>query len=249
MSVLAVIPARMESTRLPGKVLMDILGAPMILHVLDRVRKAKLVDKVIVATDSYQVQSVVTENGGTAVLTRPDHSCGTDRIAEVAEGQPEFDTVVNIQADQPMIHPEAIDALIQGHRDADQDTPMATLVTKLHHPQQLNDPNTVKVVFNRFGHAIYFSRSPIPFRMGTQGPSYYKHVGVYLFQRPFLLGFRDLPASALEASERLEQLRVIECGEKIRVIKTPHECPSVENQADLDYVRERMRVGGTGTQQ
>lgn len=244
MSVLAVIPARMDSTRLAGKVLMDILGAPMILHVLDRVRKAKLVDKVIVATDSYQIQSTVTENGGTAVLTRPDHPCGTDRIAEVADGQPEFDIVVNVQADQPMIHPEAIDGLIQGHRDSGADTPMATLVTKIHQAGHLNDPNVVKVVFNRHGHAIYFSRSPIPYRVGPQGPSYYKHVGVYLFQRDFLLGFRDLPASALENSERLEQLRVIECGEKIRVIKTPHECPSVENQADLDYVRERMRISG-----
>ena len=249
MSVLAVIPARMESTRLPGKVLMDILGAPMILHVLDRVNKAKLVDKVIVATDSYQVQSIVTENGGTAVLTRPDHTCGTDRIAEVAEGQPEFDVIINVQADQPMIHPEAIDGLIQGFQDSGSDTPMATLVTKIHQAQQLNDPNTVKVVFNRFGHAIYFSRSPIPYRVGASGPSYYKHVGVYLFQRDFLLGFRDLPPSALENSEKLEQLRVIESGQNIRVIKTPHECPSVENEADLNYVRERMRVGGQSVQQ
>ncbi len=247
MSVLAVIPARMESARLPGKVLVDILGAPMILHVLERVKRAKKIDKIIVATDSYQVQSTVTDNGGVAVMTRSDHTCGSDRIAEVAEGQPEFDTVVNIQADQPMIHPQAIDDLIEGFQKyASPNTPMATLVKKITKQEQVTDPNTVKVIFDRKGHAIYFSRAAIPYRMDGRGPSFYKHVGVYLYRRDFLLGFRDLPPSALEASERLEQLRVLESGYKIRVIKTQHECPSVENEADLNRVRERMRLAGPG---
>lgn len=244
MPVLAVIPARMESSRLPGKVLLDLLGAPMILHVLERVKKARRVDQVIVATDSYQVQSVIAENGGTAVMTRPDHTCGSDRIAEVADGQPEYDVIINVQADQPLIHPEALDALVDAHREHLDPAPMATLVTKIQDPAKIRDPNTVKVVFNRNGHAVYFSRSPIPYRMGNQGPSYYKHVGVYLFRRDFLLGYRDLPPSALEVSERLEQLRAIEAGYPIQVVKTPHDCPSVETQADLDAAREIMRIKG-----
>lgn len=241
MSVLAVIPARMESTRLPGKVMADILGAPMILHVLEQVKRAKRVDKVVVATDSYQIQSVVSENGGTAVITRPDHSCGTDRIAEVAESQSEYELVVNVQADQPMVHPQAIDALIEGYLPAMREAPMATLVQKVQDPAQITDPNVVKVVFDRHGNALYFSRAPIPYRIENRGPSYYKHVGVYLYRRDFLLQFRDLPASALEAAERLEQLRALECGHKIRVVKTHHDCPSVENQADLERVRVLMR--------
>lgn len=241
MAVLAVIPARMESSRLPGKVMADILGAPMILHVVERVKRARLVDKVVVATDSYQVQSAVSENGGIAIMTRSDHTCGSDRIAEVAESQAEFDVVVNVQGDQPMIHPEAIDALIQGYLSGGGAFPMATLVGKIKDPRQVQDPNTVKVVFDRNGRALYFSRSPIPYRMENRGPSYYKHIGVYLYERDFLLGFRDLPPSALEASERLEQLRVLESGFPIRVIKTTHECPSVETAGDLERLRLLMR--------
>jgi 3-deoxy-manno-octulosonate cytidylyltransferase (CMP-KDO synthetase) len=231
----------MESTRLPGKIMADILGAPMIMHVIQQVGRAKLVDKVVVATDSYQVQSTVTENGGIAIMTRSDHKCGTDRIAEVAESQAEFDVVLNVQGDQPLIHPEAIDSLIRGYLEGGQTAAMATLVSKIKEPRQIQDPNVVKVIFDRSGSAIYFSRSPIPYRMEQRGPSYYKHIGVYLYDREFLLKFRDLPPSALEASERLEQLRAIENGYKIRVVKTTYDCPSVEDRADLERVRNLMR--------
>lgn len=241
MSVLAVIPARMESARFPGKILADLLGAPMILHVLERVRKAKRISEVMVATDSLQIQSVVTENKGIAALTRSDHTCGSDRIAEVAANQPEYEYILNVQGDQPLIHPEALDALIES-LEASPEVPMATLVTKIQDPSEIQNPNVVKVVFNQNGDALYFSRSPIPHRVGRAGPSPYKHIGVYLFRRDFLLRFRDLPASALELSESLEQLRVLEAGYPIRVVKTGYPCPSVETAEDLarltDYLRQ-----------
>lgn len=243
MPVLAIIPARMESTRLPGKMLADILGAPMIVHVMTAVKKAKRIDKVLVATDSVQIQSAVQENGGIAVMTRSDHKTGTDRIAEVAEGQEDFDLILNVQGDEPLISPDCLDELVRGFGDG-KGYEMATLVRKVTDPAQVKDPNSVKVVFDRHGTALYFSRSPIPYRMGKDGPSYYKHVGVYLFKRRFLLDYAKLPPSALEAAERLEQLRAVEAGHKIRIVKTNYENFNVENEADLNRVRELMRTRG-----
>ncbi len=239
--VLAVIPARMESQRYPGKVLADLLGAPMILHVLRAVQQSRLVDKVVVATDSVQVQSVVIENGGVAIMTRSDHQSGSDRIAEVAEGQPDFDLIVNVQADEPMISPSVVDELVQGFGTGEGFV-MGTLARKISDASQVKDPNSVKVVFDRAGSALYFSRAPIPFRRGKEGPSYYKHVGVYLFRRDFLLKFPTLPPSALEAAEKLEQLRVLEAGYRIRVVKTNYESHNVETAEDLAKVRELMRA-------
>lgn len=236
----------MESQRFPGKVLSDLLGAPMILHVYSAVKKATLVDKVIVATDSLQIQSAVQENGGIAVMTRHDHKSGTDRVAEAVSGQADYDLVLNVQADEPMIQPETLDELVRGFGSGE-GFQMATLARKIQNIDEVRDPNCAKVVFNKYGAALYFSRSPIPYRVGKVGPSYYKHIGVYLFKRDFLMKYPKLGPSALETSESLEQLRVLEAGYRIRIVKTSYESFGVDTPADLEVVRERMRNQGSTT--
>lgn len=241
MSVLAIIPARMGSTRFPGKVMADLLGAPMILHVVEAVKKAELVDKVMVATDDPIIHNTVLDNGGTSVMTRPEHETGTDRIAEAAAAQEGFDLVLNVQGDEPMISAGALDDLIRGFGTGE-GFQMGTLARKIKDPEEIRNPNSVKVVFNRYGSALYFSRSPIPYRVDRLGPSYYKHVGVYLYRRDFLLKFPDLGTSALETSERLEQLRVLEAGYRIRIVKTNYQSVNVETPEDLARVQELMRM-------
>ena len=232
MKIVAVIPARWESSRLKGKILADINGKPMIQHVWERVKKAHNVDEVVIAVDKDKVQKVVQDFGAKAVFTSPDQPSGTDRIAE-AMRDIDVKVVLNIQADEPLIHHSIIDRLAQ-EMLLDQELVMATVKKRIDYDGEINNPNVVKVVTNREDCAIYFSRSPIPFyREEESSPKYYKHLGIYAYTKDFLYTFKNLPVSPLESAEKLEQLRVLEAGYKIKVLETQFDSCGVDTEDDL----------------
>ncbi len=219
-TALAVIPARLGSSRFPEKVLADRTGRPLVQHVVDRVRLASLVMEIVVATDSERVVASLRPFGTVCVMTRADHASGTDRVAEVAAGRPDAEIVVNIQGDEPEIDPEHVDTLIR--LLATTSAPMATLVAAFPPDVDPSDPNRVKAVVTQYGpfpRALYFSRSLVPFdRDGSQdGAERYLHIGMYAYRRSFLELLTDLPPSPLELIEKLEQLRVLEYGHTIAV--------------------------------
>jgi len=235
MEILAVIPARFGSTRLPGKPLLADTGRPLIVHVVEAARRARRVDRVIVATDDGRIAEAVRAAGGEAVMTRDDHPSGTDRVAEVAAARPDAGIVVNLQGDEPEVSGRAID-LVVSLLENDPDAPMATLATPIVDPAVFHDPACVKVVCSRAGRALYFSRSPVPHhRDGPGSPLGLLHLGLYAYRRPFLLDLAKLPPSPLELAERLEQLRVLEAGHPIAVGVT--EEPGVGIDTPEDYRR------------
>lgn len=241
MKILCVIPARYASTRLPGKPLADIAGKPMIQRVYERAQLAKLPTETLVATDNLKVLETVESFGGKVMLTRADHTTGTDRLAEVITARPEIDVVINVQGDEPMIEPAIIDALAQEFTDPALN--MATVMTPLDPADQQN-PNNVKVVVDKFGYALYFSRSLLPYpRVKTDLPVY-KHIGIYAYRREFLLKYAAMEPTPLELSESLEQLRALENGYKIKVLKTDFKFIGVDTAEDLARVNELYRMAG-----
>jgi 3-deoxy-manno-octulosonate cytidylyltransferase (CMP-KDO synthetase) len=206
----------------------------MLQHVYERASQARYLSKLIVATDDERIYDAARSFGARVVMTRADHLSGTDRVAEAASGE-NADVVVNIQGDEPLIDPAAIDAATLALLD-DPDLPMATLKKAIEDPREIADPNVVKVVSNFAGGAIYFSRSPIPFARDQAGGLYYKHLGLYVYRRDFLLAYSDLPVGPLERMERLEQLRAIENGHRIRVVETEYESLGVDTPEDLERV-------------
>ena len=240
MRIVGVIPARLGSTRLQEKVLRPIHGRPMIQHVWERARQAKSLDDLIIACDDSPIEDCVKSFGGTAVLTKKDHSNGTSRVAEVASRE-EADIFINIQGDEPMIHPEAIDQLAEIFRPYPE-IQVATLAVRRTDRADYENPNVVKVVCDLNGNAIYFSRSPIPyFRDGrAQGFSYLKHLGIYGYQKQFILHFVMWASGFLEEREKLEQLRILERGFDIRVVETSHDAWSVDTAEDLKMVESKL---------
>ena len=235
MSVVAVIPSRYASTRLPGKPLVDICGKPMVQHVYERVRQVSLFDEVLVATDDERILNAVAAFGGSAVMTSPDCASGSDRLIEVAKAHT-ADIYVNIQGDEPLVEPSSIEKLAQAMVD-EPSLQMGTLCYPVS-LEQAQNPNLVKVVRSHNGNALYFSRSPIPFpRSGGIEPSYFGHLGIYAYRRDFLLNFGSLPYSPLENTEKLEQLRVLEAGIAIRVLEVEAMGPGVDTPEDLEEVR------------
>jgi 3-deoxy-manno-octulosonate cytidylyltransferase (CMP-KDO synthetase) len=237
MTVVAIIPARLAATRLPDKPLADIGGKPMIQHVYERARLAKTISQVIIATPDDAIAEAVRLFGGQVTMTRPDHPSGTDRIAEAAEGLPKsVRVIVNVQGDEPLIDPTTIDAVVAPLLK-DPDLPMATLSCPLPTGRE-DDPNVVKVVGSLDGDALYFSRSPLPYRRTADVPyTPLQHVGLYAYQRSFLRLYPTLPATPLSQIESLEQLRALEHGYRIRVVHTPHAPESVDTPEDLERVR------------
>ncbi len=238
--VVAIIPARYDSNRFKGKPLAKIAGKPMIQHVVERARQVELLSRVVVATDDERIADCVSSFGGEYVMTRSDHVSGSDRLAEAAErlGISEHDVVVNIQGDQPLFPPEVVEQVARPLLD-DPALPMSTLIYKIVREEEINDPNHVKTVFDRDSHALYFSRSPIPFQRNpddTISPTYYKHLGFYAYRKGFLLTFVALPEGEWERFEKLEQLRALEYGYKIKVILTPHDSIEVDTPEDLRRV-------------
>ena len=235
MKVLCVIPARYASTRLPGKPLALIAGKPMIQHVYERACHAVMPQEVVVATDSKIVADVVKEFGGKVMMTSPDHPSGTDRLAEVALSYPDIDVIVNVQGDEPMIPPEVIDRLAQAFAD-DKDLNMATLKT-LMGEEEYNNPNAVKVVTDQNGYALYFSRSLLPYPRNRKADfKVYKHVGIYAYRRSFLLSYAAYEPTPLEQIEGLEQLRVLENGQRIKVLESKFQGIGIDTQEDLDAI-------------
>ena len=235
---IGIIPARYGSTRLPGKMLAEIGGVPLVCAVLDAARRARRLDDVAVATDDRRVFEAVEAPGGTALMTSPAHRSGSDRVAEAAAGM-DCGIVVNIQGDEPLIRGEAIDAAVGALLD-DPSLNAATLAVSLASSADADDPNVVKVVRDLRGDALYFSRSRIPYvreAAGGRGPAL-KHVGLYAYRREFLLSFTSWPPTPLEKLERLEQLRILEHGERLRVLETPWDPVSVDTPEDLERVRK-----------
>jgi 3-deoxy-manno-octulosonate cytidylyltransferase (CMP-KDO synthetase) len=242
----AIIPARFASQRLPGKPLVDICGKPMIQHVVERTRQAKLVDDVVVATDDVRIMDVVQSFGGHAVMTPTELPSGSDRIANVARSLPDAEHIVNVQGDEPMIVPAMIDEAVEP-LVTDRRIVAGTLVRKIDTPEELLSPSVVKAVLDHDGYCLYFSRSTIPFLRDQtvsdwlgQGV-HYKHIGLYVFTREFLMRYSELPALRLELLEKLEQLRVLEYGYRIKAVVTTHNSISVDTTEDLERVRKLMR--------
>ena len=249
MEIVAVIPARFASTRLPGKPLLSETGRPLIQHVVEAARRAQSLQRIIVATDDPRIATAVTALGGEAMMTRADHATGTDRVAEVAERIGQARIIVNIQGDEPEIAGDTIDRLVS-LLETDVDAPMATLATPIHEEAVYHDRSCVKVVCSSRNRALYFSRSPIPcHRDGLPGSPHHRpilahlHLGLYAYRRDFLLSIAKLPRSPLEAAEKLEQLRVLEAGYPIAIAIVDE--PSIGIDTPEDYRRfvERWKKG------
>ena len=229
-TAVAVIPARFNSTRLPGKAIAEIHGKTLIEHVYRQVERASSIEKILVATDDARIAEAVRRFGGDAVMTRNDHQSGTDRLAEATDGLDANTLIVNVQGDEPLIEPEVIDRAVEAATIGDAE--IVTLSTPLR-PEYSGDPNRVKVVTGRNGMALYFSRIPIP-ASGT----YSLHIGLYVYRAGFLRRFTKLERTPLEIIESLEQLRALEHGYRIRVVEVESKSWGIDTPADL----ERFRV-------
>ncbi len=234
--ILGVIPARYASSRFPGKALVPIAGKTMLQHVWERASQARYLSSLVIATDDERIRDAAEGFRASVKMTGADHATGTDRVAEIASGS-NAEIIVNIQGDEPLIDPAAIDAAILGLLN-DDDTPMGTLKKRIEREHEIADPNVVKVVTDASHNAIYFSRSPIPYVRDAAGESttYFKHIGLYVYRREFLLGYSDMPVGPLERAERLEQLRALENGHRIRVVETEYESLGVDTPEDWNRV-------------
>jgi 3-deoxy-manno-octulosonate cytidylyltransferase (CMP-KDO synthetase) len=242
LSAIAVIPARFDSTRLPGKALAEIDGRPMIEHVYRRAAAARAISSVIVATDDERIARAVLSFGGNVRMTSAAHRSGTDRLAEVAASL-SSDLVVNVQGDEPLIDPAMIDEAVAPFA-ADARLMMSTLRKRIDDASELENPNVTKVVVDRDGYALYFSRAPIPYtRDDCPAAPAWRHVGLYVYRRECLLRLAALAPTALEQSEALEQLRALENGIRIKAVETRFDSVGVDTPADLERVRATVRMG------
>ncbi|MFW5999798.1 MAG: 3-deoxy-manno-octulosonate cytidylyltransferase [Halanaerobiaceae bacterium] len=237
MEAAAVIPARYDSTRFPGKILANINGKPMIRHVYERVEIVEEIDTVIVATDDHRIFRCVEDFGGRVVMTSPEHTSGTDRIAEVAR-ELSHSLIVNVQGDEPDIKPEMIASALRPFVQ-EEEIKMTTLIRKLDQ-EEINDPNVVKVVTDKDGNALYFSRASIPYIRDNRSGRFYKHIGLYVYRREFLLQYTSMEPTPLEMAESLEQLRVLENGYRIRAVETELDSIGVDTPEDLERVQQIM---------
>lgn len=244
MKAVVLVPARLGSSRLPRKMLADLEGMPLIVRTWRQAMLSKHAERVVVATDSHEIADLLLSHGAEVVMTSADLQCGTERVAEAA-GKISADVFVNLQGDEPLIDPENIDLCLApflGSLPPD----CSTLVYPLQPEDrlQIDDPNIVKVVTDRSGYALYFSRSPIPFqREADAGTRFYRHIGLYAFSASTLRAYAALPPSMLEKAESLEQLRLLENGYRIRCVSTTIDCPGVNTYEDLELVRGILREG------
>lgn len=244
MDCLGVIPARYSSTRFEGKVLADILGKPMIQHVWERAKQAKTLDDLIIACDDERVASTARDFGAKVAMTSKGHASGTDRISEVVNPL-DVKIVINIQGDEPLIHPMMIDSVARALLE-DSSLSMATVMKKITDPLSINDPHVVKVVVDKNNFALYFSRAAIPYlavNSEVENPVYYKHIGLYGYTKDFLFIYKNFPPSSLERTECLEQLRVLDEGLRIKVIETKYDTVGVDTPQDLEKLKEFLSKG------
>lgn len=241
MKVIAVIPARYASTRFPAKLMQDLGGKTVITRTYEAAVNTKLFDDVFVVTDSDLIFNEIVSQGGKAIKSGKEHESGSDRIAE-AVANLEVDIVINIQGDEPFIDKDSLEKLIQVYKnDSKKEVDLASLMREITEIQDIENPNNVKVVVDQSGFALYFSRSVIPYpREINVGVTYFQHVGIYAFRKQALLDFYHLPMKSLEASEKLEQLRYLEFGKRIKMVETNHVGIGIDTPEDLEKARKML---------
>ncbi|MEO0037900.1 MAG: hypothetical protein RIQ59_1111 [Bacteroidota bacterium] len=238
MKIIAVIPARYASTRFPAKLMQDLGGKTIILRTYQAAINTHLFDDVFVVTDSDIIYNEITSNGGKAIMSVKEHESGSDRIAEAVENL-NVDIVVNVQGDEPFIDKDSLQQLISVyHSDVNKNIDLASLMREIKDESEIQNPNNVKVVVDQTNFALYFSRSVIPYpREKNVGVRYYQHIGIYAFRKQALLDFYELPMQSLEASEKLEQLRYLEFGKRIKMVETTHVGIGIDTPEDLEKAR------------
>jgi 3-deoxy-manno-octulosonate cytidylyltransferase (CMP-KDO synthetase) len=241
-----IIPARFRSTRFPGKPLYLIAGKPLLRHVLERCRRAKNLDSIIIATDDMRIANAAFGWGAQVALTSPRHQSGTDRIAEVVRKAKQFAFIINIQGDEPLVDPRLIDRLVEKLR-SDRKINIVTAAHPFDDPAEASSPHQVKVVVDLMGRALYFSRTAIPFLRQRSRENYLRHQGIYGFRREALLQFVKWKPTALERAESLEQLRALEKGVKVHVLVTKHGSPGVDTPADALALEQKLARAKGGT--
>lgn len=244
MKVICVIPARFGATRFEGKPLVEICGKSMIQRVYEQVQKARSIDEVYIATDDDRIRSKAESFGAKVIMTSKDHTCGTDRIAEAIQNI-EGEIILNVQGDEPLIEPEALDAVIKPLVE-DPDIKMATLITPIDDESEYHDPNIVKAVKDKDNFALYCSRSLIPYSREGDMTGVFKQIGVYVYRRDFLLAFSKMEPTPYEKMERLEQLRALENGYKIKLVETTYNPISVDVPEDVAKVENVLRSRQVG---
>ena len=242
MKIIAVIPARYASTRFPAKLLQDLVGKTVILRTYEAAKNTNLFDDVFVVTDSILIYDEIISNGGKAIMSIKEHESGSDRIAEAVENL-DVDIVVNVQGDEPFINKEPLAKVLEVFRnDYDKKVDLASLMVEMINEEDIQNPNNVKVVTDQSGFALYFSRSVIPYpREVNVGVRYMKHIGIYAFRKESLLAFYRLPMKSLEATEKLEQLRYLEYGKRIKMVETAHIGIGIDAPEDLEKARKLIK--------
>ncbi|HLA54957.1 MAG TPA: 3-deoxy-manno-octulosonate cytidylyltransferase [Flavobacterium sp.] len=241
MKIIAVIPARYASTRFPAKLMQDLGGKTVILRTYEAAVSTELFDDVFVVTDSNSIFDEIVSNGGKAIMSIAEHESGSDRIAE-AVADMDVDIVVNVQGDEPFMDREPLAKVLSVFKDdAGKKIDLASLMREIKDPAEINNPNHVKVVVDQSGFALYFSRSVIPYpRDADSGARYFQHIGVYAFRKQAIMDFSRLPVKSLEASEKLEQLRYLEFGKRIRMVETSHISIGIDTPEDLEKARKML---------
>ncbi len=238
MKIIAMIPARYAASRFPGKLMQDLAGKPVIVRTYEATLATKLFDAVYVVTDSDLIYETIVAAGGKAMMSRAEHDCGSDRIAE-AVADMDIDIVVNVQGDEPFTDTESLANLIRVfEEDVDRDIDLASLMTQIEDQEDIQNPNTVKVIVDQHNFALYFSRSVIPYPRATDiKTTYYKHKGVYAFRKQAILDFRRLPMLGLEAAEKIEAIRYLEYGRKIKMVETQVTGIEIDTPEDLEKAK------------
>lgn len=243
MKIIAVIPARYASTRFPAKLMQDLGGKTVIRRTYEAAINCSLFDEVFVVTDSNLIYYEIVSNGGKAIMSIKEHESGSDRIAEAVEHL-DVDIVVNVQGDEPFINAEPLAELLEVFKkDTDCKVDLASLMREITNEEEINNPNNVKVVVDQSNFALYFSRSVIPYpREKNVGVRYFQHIGIYAFRKQALIDFYSLPMKSLEASEKLEQLRYLEFGKRIRMVETEHVSIGIDTVEDLERARKELSI-------
>ncbi len=241
MKIIAVIPARYASTRFPAKLMQDLGGKTVILRTYEAAKESNLFEDVFVVTDSDLIYNEIVSQGGKALMSIKAHESGSDRIAEAVQNM-DVDIVVNVQGDEPFINTEALKKLIEVYKnDFEKKVDLASLMFEITEENEINNPNNVKVVVDQNGFALYFSRSVIPYlREQNIGVRYMQHIGIYAFRKKAIMDFYNLPMNTLEASEKLEQLRYLEYGKRIKMIETSDKSIGIDTPEDLEKARKRL---------
>ncbi|HLO73333.1 MAG TPA: 3-deoxy-manno-octulosonate cytidylyltransferase [Flavobacterium sp.] len=241
MKIIAVIPARYASTRFSAKLMQDLCGKTVILRTYEAAVNTQLFDDVFVVTDSDLIFNEIYSNGGKAIMSIKEHESGSDRIAEAVQNM-DVDIVINVQGDEPFIDKKPLEQLIEVFKkDAEKKVDLGSLMFQITDKEEINNPNNVKVITDQQGFALYFSRSVIPFpREENAGVRYMKHIGIYAFRKQALLDFYSLPMLSLEASEKLEQLRYLEYGKRIKMVETTHGSIGIDTTEDLEKARKLL---------